>query len=892
MKITGYAEGSMERQIVTAIIVSTDVLVRLIPKLDGEAFESKWSNLIARWCVQFYEKHKTAPGKLIQNVYEEWATKGEKDDATTQSVDKLLSVLSGEYEQKKEEVNVDYMVEKAEEHFTKTKIKRFSEEIQDDILSGDTVKVAERIKTFTLPASVERRGVDLCNDMNAIRRACEYDQKKSLIEYPSGLGDFFGDSLREDSFICLMGSDKCVDGDMEVVLSDGRIKTIKEIVEDKGDAVVMSLDRGTNKIIPMKVEQFWDNGIKECWRVKTKSGRTVTTTENHRYLTPDGWKYLEDIQEGEYIAVPKRLNVFGTKRISDYMVRFLAYMLAEGCVIRTKGTNETQCTFTNADEEIVNDFKLCCEKLGVRCRQYAPIQYGLSRNARPLLRSYGVMGHSSRTKTIPDAIFTCPKDQVAMFLRCFFSCDGWAQQGNDHIGVCLVNKKMVRQIGHLLTRFGIVYKFRFRWTSCNDKKIKAWCIDITSKENIALFMEEINMMTYKKRDHIEQGPKRSFLDTFPPQVARVFLRELQEEYANVPVPSHTGSGKGKHTRPGHAFRQGFGRKEASYIRHQLVMNLPIMRQSFVNADMSLPTSQKYMNADILWDKVVSVKSVGMKQTYDIAIPKHHNFVANDCIVHNSGKSFWLIDMAFRAMCQRKKVLYFEAGDMSEDQVVGRFVTRIARRPLYPCQYDYPKEMDTNSKPASVVCETRQCDERLDFNTAWKATKRLMKDKVKSEQGYLKIHNYTTGTLKVDEMRSVIQDHIRTGFVPSVICVDYADILCPPAGKNMDARDQTNAIWKELAALRLEHHCLVVTASQANAKAYGAETITRLNFSEDKRKLAHVTGMIGISSTAGEKAVGVCRLNWIVRRDRAYNDQKCCTVAGCLAVANPSVLSSF
>lgn len=461
----GY-DNIIERQTITAVIVSTDVLVQLFPLLNGEAFGSKWGNLIARWCVQFYEEFKEAPGKRIENIFREWKDKGEKDDATSDMVEKLLSILSDEYDQREEEITVEYTVKQAVEHFRRVKMKRLSEELQEGVEAGETVKTMELVRTFVLPSIGGNGGIDVCNDFNAIRSAFEYHERETTIEYPAGLGDFFGDSLREDSFICFMGSDK------------------------------------------------------------------------------------------------------------------------------------------------------------------------------------------------------------------------------------------------------------------------------------------------------------------------------------------------------------------------------------------------------------------------------------------SGKSQYLMDMAFRAMTQRKRVVFFEAGDMSQDQVIGRFMTRVARRPMHVCQYEYPTDMDASTKVAIVTHEVRQCNERLSVKAAWGELKKLMKSRIKSEQGYLRLFNYTTGTLKVEEMRSVIQNLCRSGFKPDVVIVDYADILCPPSNKNADAREQTNAIWKQLAALRLEYHCLVATASQANAKAYGAETMTRMHFSEDKRKMSHVTGMIGINVTAVEKTLGVSRLNWIVRRDRAFNEQKCCVVAGCLAIANPAILSVF
>jgi hypothetical protein len=84
----------------------------------------------------------------------------------------------------------------------------------------------------------------------------------------------------------------------------------------------------------------------------------------------------------------------------------------------------------------------------------------------------------------------------------------------------------------------------------------------------------------------------------------------------------------------------------------------------------------------------------------------------------------------------------------------------------------------------------------------------------------------------------------------------------------------------------------LTASQADANSYDASVQTRKNFSEDKRKLSHVNGVVGINVRDKEKEMGVMRLNWVVLREGEFSNRKCVYVAGNLAIANPVTCSSF
>lgn len=258
-----------------------------------------------------------------------------------------------------------------------------------------------------------------------------------------------------------------------------------------------------------------------------------------------------------------------------------------------------------------------------------------------------------------------------------------------------------------------------------------------------------------------------------------------------------------------------------------------------------------------------------------------------------GKTWWLIDVAWRAMCQRRKVAFFEVGDMSQNQIMRRFMTRATRQPLKKQEYDYPThiEREQGVPIALVDHDHRKQDKSIGWQTAYKACQRVMKSKIRSQKSMMRLSCHPNSTLTVSGMRSILTAWERDGWTPDVIVVDYADILAPPYGIK-ETRDQINATWKQLRALSQSQHCLLVTATQADANSYNANTIGRSNFSEDKRKFAHVTGMIGLNATEEEKENGVTRLNWIVLRESAFTENQCVHAAGCLDVGNPAIKSTF
>jgi len=264
-----------------------------------------------------------------------------------------------------------------------------------------------------------------------------------------------------------------------------------------------------------------------------------------------------------------------------------------------------------------------------------------------------------------------------------------------------------------------------------------------------------------------------------------------------------------------------------------------------------------------------------------------------------GKSFWLMDVCYRAMLQRQKVAFFEVGDQSQNQIMRRLMIRAARHPRYPKDIDYPTKMRQVQKVEDGVMvsgidvdtKIKNYTKKLNVKKAMKACQKVMKEKIRSEESYFRLSCHPNSTLKVEGIENIVQDWIRGGWIPDVIAIDYADILNMDY-QGLEGRDRINESWKRLRRLSQTYHCLVLTATQADAESYDRTTMSMRNFSEDKRKFAHVTAMLGLNQTGAEKKKSLMRLNYLKLRDDEFLQSKCIHVAGCLALGNPCVLSKF
>ena len=268
-------------------------------------------------------------------------------------------------------------------------------------------------------------------------------------------------------------------------------------------------------------------------------------------------------------------------------------------------------------------------------------------------------------------------------------------------------------------------------------------------------------------------------------------------------------------------------------------------------------------------------------------------------VEKRGKTWWCLEFVHRTIAERRKVAMFEVGDLTEPQLTRRMAMRMAEIPMWLKQCREGVRIPTDiklvhtedGKKPEIAHMVQTYPSPLNQFIARRAQKDYQRNhSISPNTNHVMFSAHPTGTINVAGIQTILERwKNETGFVPDVIVIDYADILAPEDYRR-DPRHQVNETWAALRRLSQVWHACVITPTQANATAYEAKTQRLGMASEDKRKLAHVTGHLGLNQSDDEKRQGIMRLNWIVLRESEFLTDRCLYVAQCIPLGQALVRS--
>ncbi|WP_205875573.1 replicative DNA helicase [Mycobacterium camsae] len=426
----------------------------------------------------------------------------------------------------------------------------------------------------------------------------------------------------------------CVTAGTRILRADtGAEVTLGELMRTGERPLVWSVNERL-RMVARPMTNVFPSGHKEVFRLRLASGREVEATGNHPFMKLEGWTPLAQLKIGDRVAVPQRVpEPVDTQRMDDCEVMLLAHMIGDGsCVkrqpIRYASVDEAKLAAVTVsaayfDVRAVRDDYAAARVTTLRLPAPKRLTHGRRNPIAVWLDGLGLFGKRSYEKFVPEAVFRCPNDQVALFLRHLWATDGsvrWdAKVGQGRIYYASTSRRLIDDVAQLLLRMGIFARIKLA------KKLgyrDSWHLCIYGTENQVRFLRHVGVHGGKSvagqevLSHLEAVVRNPNQDTVPLAVwdrvrnALSVKKMTHRQFAAAMGTQFCGSIMWKH----------------SPSRSRLHRAAALLADNDIHA---LATS------DVFWDTIVEITSIGIHDVYDGTVDGTHNFVANGINLHNS-----------------------------------------------------------------------------------------------------------------------------------------------------------------------------------------------------------------------------------------------------------------
>ncbi|MFP3913341.1 MAG: DNA polymerase III subunit alpha [Actinomycetota bacterium] len=437
------------------------------------------------------------------------------------------------------------------------------------------------------------------------------------------------------------GFNRCLTGDTTVVdVSTGHRHTIRDLYEAQDMPVIPTLEGWTRT--RRRPRHIWQNGVKPVYRVTSRSGRSITATDNHPLLTAAGWKRVDELGVGDFIAQSAGLDWSPTRRLADHELAVLGYVLAAGNTCHPSGfyvyTGDTEvlADYVSHLEKLVNTRATVDHSKSATSVYAARVDPRRPSGAVEFIDRMGLRQVGAADKHIPADVFELSRTALAKLVGAMWSGDGRCNVSGPRtraIYYATPSEALATDLSHLLLRLGIR-------TTISEKSFKyrsgtrvGWQVHVVTEVGQRRFGALIGPHLVGRRAE----DLAALLEAFPD--AQTFRSTVDQVPAADVFPLIRREALAAQERTGRSLAELCTRGGFS---PRLIWSLDRRKKGFHRDTIALMAKafdsdslRELAEADVWWDRIVSIEPAGEQMTYDLEVPGTHNFVANDFIVHNS-----------------------------------------------------------------------------------------------------------------------------------------------------------------------------------------------------------------------------------------------------------------
>lgn len=129
-----------------------------------------------------------------------------------------------------------------------------------------------------------------------------------------------------------------------------------------------------------------------------------------------------------------------------------------------------------------------------------------------------------------------------------------------------------------------------------------------------------------------------------------------------------------------------------------------------------------------------------------------------------------------------------------------------------------------------------------------------------------IHEFPTGSMRVSDLRRLVEQYRSQGVTFDLVVVDYADLMCPERVTD-NVQENSKSIYINLRGLAMLEGVAMLTATQTNREGAKKAVAGMTDVAEDFNKIRIADIVISINKTEEEARLGVARLFWAASRNQ-------------------------
>lgn len=425
------------------------------------------------------------------------------------------------------------------------------------------------------------------------------------------------------------GFNRCLTKDTEIVNANtGEILTIQEIIENKKLPRMFCCDKNL-KFKKASAIKVFKNGTKPIYKITTRLGKNIKASNNHPFLTVNGWKKIEELKIRDRIGIARKIPIVNKelRSIKKHHLIVLGYLLSKNNLCHP----DSFC-FSSSNKKELDDYKKALEKFkNTKAvfnydKKATSIYAGKINSKEPSkavqwIEKTGIKRKKAAQKEFPNFVFKLNQKQLSLLLSKMFqknSCPGATKKKYPSIFYAASSKKLACQFQHLLLRLNIVSSLHYKKFKYRDEINNGYTININGYENLKNFHLYLNPYLIDKSKKIKGNNAKDNKDIIPSEIIQTLKEEIKKK-GYTPKQFAKANNISERLFDADKIKKGYLRETLEIIGKKLKSSIIL----------------NYANSDIYWDEIIKIEPAGKELTYDLTIKDKHNFLANDFIVHNS-----------------------------------------------------------------------------------------------------------------------------------------------------------------------------------------------------------------------------------------------------------------